>query len=669
MLTTTLPRCAWIAAGVMAVSAFTTPATAAGATRKMDAVLEARSQQLTGRSRVIVEFDGDPDVGVITAERGAVGRRLSNLHAQVAELDNRALARLAADPRVTHIWLDRDAFATLERTGGAVGATLAREDFGLTGRGVGIAVIDSGITSWHDDLYAPFGTSSPNRVVHFKDFTTLVTTSQPDDPYGHGTHVAGIIAGNGYDSSGRRTGIAPDAQLIGLKVLDGAGNGHISDVIAALDYAVSIKNTYNIRIINLSIGSAVTESYRTDPLALAARRAVDAGIVVLAAAGNLGRAPNGKTIYGGITSPGNAPWVLTVGAMSHQGTVPRTDDTMAGFSSRGPTWIDFAAKPDLVAPGVGIESLSDPYSTLYATHPGLLLEGTLSSWYRPYMSLSGTSMATPVVSGTVALMLQANPRLSPNAVKAILEYTAQNRAGLSPLAQGAGLLNAHGALRLARFFADTQSTLGAPGDRIAGEWVDWSRQLIWGNYRVTGGVLSPDGNAWARGTTWGALRTTTGAPIVWGQTDDQNIVWSTGGSDDQNIVWSTTDDSNIVWSTTDDSNIVWSTSDDNNIVWSTATVTNVVWGRDCGGANCERVTWGTRNPTGGLWGTATEDQNIVWSTSEDSNIVWSTSDDGNIVWSTSDDSNIVWSTGARVDEIVWSAPVIDNRQRFGRADK
>jgi subtilisin family serine protease len=326
---------------------------------------------------------------------------------------------------------------------------------------------------------------------------------------------------------------------------------------------------------------------------------------------------------------------------------------MASFSSRGPTWIDFSAKPDLVAPGMGIESLSDPYSTLYVKNPSLRLDGTQSSWYRPYMSLSGTSMATPVVSGTVALMLEANPRLTPNAVKAILEYTAQIRPGQSPLAQGAGLLNAHGALRLARFFAAPQSSLGTPGDRIAGEWVAWSRQFIWGNYRVTGGVPLPQNNAWATGTRWGTLRTGTGAPIVWGVSDD-----------DANIVWSTADDENIVWSTSDDENIVWSTSDDDsNIVWSTATVQNVVWGRDCGGKNCDHVIWGASDGSGGVWGTASDDENIVWSTSDDENIVWSTSDDENIVWSTSDDdSNIVWSTNA-VDQIVWGAPVTDDRRR------
>ncbi len=216
-------------------------------------------------------------------------------------------------------------------------------------------------------------TTSGQRVVGFVDFVNGRTT--PYDDNGHGTHVAGTIAGNGYDSYGARAGIAPEAHLVGLKVLDEHGRGVISDVIAALDWIVANKTAHNIRVVNLSVGAAVTESYHTDPLTLAAKRAVDAGIVVVAAAGNLGKNAQGATQYGAITAPGNAPWVLTVGASSHQGTVTRLDDVMASYSSRGPTAVDFEAKPDLVAPGTGIVSLSDPTSTFYTTKASYLLRG------------------------------------------------------------------------------------------------------------------------------------------------------------------------------------------------------------------------------------------------------------------------------------------------------
>jgi subtilisin family serine protease len=212
----------------------------------------------------------------------------------------------------------------MQRTAAAIGARWVTESLGLDGAGVGIALIDSGVSPWHDDL-------DVGRIVHFADFID----SQPAlyDDYGHGTHVAGIIAGNGRDSDGQRRGIAPGADLIVLKALDAGGGGYISNVIAAVDYAIAHRQTYNIRIINLSVSAGVYESYHKDPLTLAAKRAVDAGIVVVAAAGNFGRDDLGGIQYGGIAAPGNAPWVLTVGASSHNGTVDRTDDGVAAFSS------------------------------------------------------------------------------------------------------------------------------------------------------------------------------------------------------------------------------------------------------------------------------------------------------------------------------------------------
>jgi subtilisin family serine protease len=555
-------------------------------------MLEVRANQLSGRSRLIVEFNGAPDTRAITGLRGVAGRLLNPASAQVADVDNRAIADLSRDPRVARIHVDHPAFATMERTGAAIAASIARRTFRLTGKGIGIAVIDSGITAWHDDLYL-VDTRSPRsapRVVHFKDFTKVTNpsiwlTEQPSDDYGHGTHVAGIIAGNGFDSDGARSGIAPGASLIGLKVLDAYGQGYISDVIAAIDYAIAVRKTYNIRVINLSVATGVFESFETDPLTRAARRAVDAGIVVIASAGNLGVNAAGEVQYGGITSPGNAPWVLTVGAASHQGTAARSDDTLARFSSRGPTWIDFAAKPDLVAPGVGIESLADPHSTLSAVYSDYLLDGLRDTPYQPYLSLTGTSMAAPVVAGTVALMLEANPRLTPNAVKAILQYTAEVRDGESFLVQGAGLLNALGAVRVAAAASGARKGSPVPFDTIEAERIDWSRHIIWGNERIAPGPSLLAGNAWTLGVTWGATAA--------------NIVWSEHVKAD-----------------------------------------NIVWSEDCGGANCEGVIWGARSDDGSVWGTAGAADKIAWKTD---NIVWSEARSQNIVWSEATPRNIRWS--------------------------
>ncbi|HEV8345973.1 MAG TPA: S8 family serine peptidase, partial [Vicinamibacterales bacterium] len=255
---------------------------------------------------------------------GQLGRALPSINARVADVPNTALLALAGNALVQKLALDRATIALNERTSATVGATAVRNTLGYDGQGIGVAIIDSGVVGWHDDLTNPSG-PGPQRIAQYVDFVN--GQSVPSDTYGHGTHVAGIIAGNGFDSAGARTGIAPRARLVVLKVLDGSGAGRISNVIAALEYAVSHKAQFNIRVVNLSIAAAVHESYNTDFLAQATKRAVEAGLVVVAAAGNNGKNANGLTQYGAITAPGNAPWVLTVGASSHMGTVDRADDT------------------------------------------------------------------------------------------------------------------------------------------------------------------------------------------------------------------------------------------------------------------------------------------------------------------------------------------------------
>jgi serine protease AprX len=382
---------------------------------------DAVEDKINAESNVIIEFHDDSDaLNMVKSKGGKAGRRLGILNARAARMPNRMLKTLANDPRVKRIHHDRPAQGFVGRTAVTVGARAVQQLMGFNGAGIGVAVIDSGITAWHDDLSVSDGAGQ--RVAHFADFVNGYT--QPYDDWGHGTHVAGIVAGNGFDSNGTRNAIAPGAHIIALKALNGQGQGTISQIIAAIDYAVANKTQFNIRVINMSLGAGVYESYNTDPLTLAAKRAVDAGIVVVAAAGNLGKAADGRSQYGAIGAPGNAPWVITVGASSTNGTVLRQDDTMAAFSSRGPTMHDFAAKPDLVAPGFGTISLSEPGSLFYTTKAPYLLGGLLSTSYTPYLTLSGTSMATPVVAGTVALMLQANPNLTPNLVKAILQFTA-----------------------------------------------------------------------------------------------------------------------------------------------------------------------------------------------------------------------------------------------------
>ena len=578
-----------------------------------------------GESDVIVEFVDDSDsVARIRSNGGQSGRKLGLLKARAARIPNLLLKRLADDPKVKRVHLDREVEGEIARTVATVGALNVRLQYGYSGAGIGVAVIDSGITAFHDDL--TIANRNGQRVTAFVDFVNGHTSKYDD--WGHGTHVAGIIAGNGYDSLGLRAAVAPKANIVALKALDGEGKGKISNIIAALEWAIANRAQYNIRVINMSLGAGVFESYNTDPLTLAAKKAVDAGIVVVAAAGNMGKSLDGKPQYGAIAAPGNAPWVLTVGASSTEGTVDRRDDKIAKYSSRGPTMIDFAAKPDLVAPGSGTVSLAVKNSLLYNTKAGYLVDGLLGGLTgllsaKPYLTLSGTSMSTPVVAGTVALMLEANPNLTPNMVKAILQYTAQVYPGYDYLTQGAGFVNTLGAVRLSRFFATAHK-----GDRYP-NMNGWSQHIFWGNRRVTGGVLTPGGTAWLNGVSWGASKTPAGQNIVWGENCDgdcDNIVWG------NNIVWGEYDaNDNIVWGNTDGDNIVWGNSFDDNIVWGNSFDDNIVWGNDCGGADCDNIVWGN-----------SFDDNIVWGNTDGFNIVWGNSFDDNIVWGNSFDDNIVW---------------------------
>jgi serine protease AprX len=566
---------------------------------KLDPLLQSRLSNLLGRTTVIVGAQDGVSleaIGLLVDQVGGTrGRPLGIVGALAADVPNASLATLANSAIVRRVALDRVILGAAERTGAVIGADAAREQYGLDGAGVGVAVIDSGVTSWHDDLAQPEAPGS-QRVEHFVDFVNGQTV--PYDDYGHGTHVAGIIAGNGFDSGGARTGIAPAATLTVLKVLDGAGRGQISNVIAAFDYIVANRAALNVRIINLSIAAGVYESYNSDFLTLAARRAVEEGIVVIAAAGNAGKTPTGETQYGAITAPGNAPWVLTVGASSHMGTVDRSDDTIAAFSSRGPTAIDRAAKPDLVAPGVGLQSLSAPESSMFVSKSPYLLNGTVDPGYPPYLSLSGTSQATPVVAGTVALLLQANPSLTPNAVKAILQYTAEARLDYDALTQGAGFLNARGAIELARFFA-------APADGYPAT-DGWSRSITWGNHRVVNGELLPDASGWATSVVWGTLTTAEGLPAEWGR------MCSAGECDGVSGVWE-------VWGTT------CGDAGCSTAVWEASSV-NVVWGMTCGGADCQPGTPGSASNSSTVWGSSDDGDTVVWGTSDSGDtVVWGTS--------------------------------------------
>ena len=485
----------------------------------------------------------------------------------------------------------------------------------LTGStGIGVAIIDSGIAPSAD---------FNGRITGFYDFTHGGARSvAPFDDFGHGTHVAGLIGSSGVSSNYEFQGIAPSVHLIGFKVLDGTGQGKTSDVIRAIEFVVAHQSKLNVQIINLSLGHPILAPAGDDPLVRAVERASAAGLIVVAAAGNNGQKKSGEIGYTGITSPGNAPSAITVGAAVTNNTVRRDDDVVAAFSSRGPTWFDAYAKPNVVAPGLNLASNAVLTSTLYKQ---MVSNHVAAPNGAPLLSLSGTSMATAVTSGVVALVLDAHNRahfhrdreLTANLVKGMLEFSAIPVTGADPLAQGAGVVNAAGAIDLASAI-DTGQQRGnywlrtgvAAYTVIGGQTAAWSQNIIWGDSVLTGDVLFVSNIVWTSNIVWDAN-------IVWDSSlaivRAANIVWDSAALWAANIVWA----DRVIGEMVGD-NIVWGSGTGDNIVWGSVDGDNIVWGSFAGGDNI-------------VWGSGTGD-NIVWGSSVGDNIVWGSSLGDNIVW-------------------------------------
>jgi serine protease AprX len=391
-----------------------------------------------GSSRVIVQTTGDVRAARASAVRsgGIVTRDLPIVHGFAATLGARAIDELARLETVRAITLDRRV-RTLDLAAPpptlppsvyrAVDGADRTAAAGYTGRGVTVALIDTGVADVPD---------LAGRIVTVTDDDTGLASSCVNfsgeagcqDSYGHGTFVAGIIAGNGRSSAGTYKGVAPEARVLSVKLSGRDGAADVSGLLASLQWVVEHKAQYGIRALNLSIGTDSPQSYRIDPLNYAVEQVWNSGIVVVVAASN--RGPDPATI----TKPGDDPWVVTVGAIDDNATVSGSDDSLPDFSARGPTLADALIKPDLVAPGAHMISLRAPGSAIDQAFPDYIGNG--------YRKGSGTSFATPQVTGAVAQLVQRDPSLTPDRIKYMLTSTAHaTQASSLSIEVGSGVLN------------------------------------------------------------------------------------------------------------------------------------------------------------------------------------------------------------------------------------
>ena len=402
-------------------------------------------------ARVVVQsrYDAAAAAAAVRAAGGTVTTPLPIVAGVAAELRADALARLAADPRVRAVTPDSAVRvnSVTDETNVSTIKSVYRDEIGATalaaqgttGKGVRIALVDTGVNEVADlagrivRVQDPGATPAPLRgSVPCVDFS-----GEGDcvDRYGHGTFLAGLMAGNGALSGGRFAGVAPGAEIVSLKIAGRTGAADVSKVLAAIQWVVSFREQYGIDVLNLSLGTNSKASPQVDPLNYAVQQAWRSGITVVVAAGNTGPAA------GSISKPGDDPFVITVGAVDDRETPAVDDDRLPNFSARGPvtdvrsgaTW----NKPDVVAPGARVISLRTPGSHIEQLAGPGQLAGTAYSRYRRG---SGTSMSAAITSGAVALLLERHPGWSPDRVKFALASGARKVAARDPAHVGAGLV-------------------------------------------------------------------------------------------------------------------------------------------------------------------------------------------------------------------------------------
>lgn len=432
-----------LAAAPGAIFGASAPAASAAAGTSHSALADVAARTPDKPVEVIVQFKAGTDPAaaqrLVEATGGTVERELPIINGVSTTVPADAAQHLSLNPAVSAVSLnarvDTEGVVDPAALATAYNQSIRAEKAwaaGYTGKGVGVAVIDTGIQGNLPDFQVSQSDTS-SRVIASAVTNPAATTAS--DTFGHGTHVAGLIAGNstnrpaGDPLNGKYAGSAPDANLIAIKASDDQGNASVLDVIDGLQFAIDMKSEYNIRVVNLSLKSTVAESYKTDPLDAAVEAAWNSGIVVVAAAGNDGSAADAVNY-----APANDPYVITVGGVDDMGTKSIDDDVLATWSSRGKTQDGFD-KPDVLAPGAHLVSTIPAGSAYTKLCPSCVTDGQ-------YFRVGGTSMAAAVVSGEAADLIQAFPAWTPNQVKAAI--IRRSRAVNSPKTSVDTLVDANG---------------------------------------------------------------------------------------------------------------------------------------------------------------------------------------------------------------------------------
>ena len=500
--------------------------------------------------------------------RESMGRDLSNMlpviNGYAVELTRRQIEYLIRSDAIEYVTLD-PVVRTAAGPGGNPDSNDSSDEMGLSsyatilgadqvsghGSKSTVAVFDSGVAEHHDlkkMLDKSFDFVGINGVE--------LKGNEEVDAFGHGTHVSGIISGEGKSSDDQK-GISK-ANILSLRVIGDEGWGRTSDLIRAINWVINNKDKYKIVVGNLSLGHPAFQSYRDDPLCQAVRRMVDAGIVAVVSAGNMGKLSGYPKVWGAITSPGIEPSAITVGAVNTMGTLTHKDDIATSYSSRGPT-IDGLFKPDLVAPGNAIIAPMSELSWLEVNYPGLVYD-------EDYIRMSGTSMAAGFVSGVAARILERNKDLSPNQVKLILLLTAIKLDSPHLLEQGNGLVNAKTAVDLAKEIDVKKQELKkevdpfwylsldgekckedklgphcepvwaggafAYSDRVVNSpLVQASSDKLWGS-----GMIWSEGLFWTDGFYWAESFFAPGSDI-WDRTTGSGMMWTDGMIWSEGLFW------------------------------------------------------------------------------------------------------------------------------------